>query len=102
MGTLTYDNTITNAEWFDASLVMSNFLQARNMVNGNLVDANFSDAMTPSVNSLQVSEEITGVLIEPAGDFTINIPEGREMLVRLESDGTAYMTVDANGVRTGT
>jgi hypothetical protein len=82
---------------------MSNFLQARNMVNGELNESNFSASMNPTVNVLDCSEEIAGNLIESAGNMEIVIPEGQEISIVLESDpiATCYLTLAESGVVIG-
>ena len=103
MSTLTYNHTIADSDWYDASPLMSNFLQARNMINGELNESNFSAAMNPTVNVLDCSEEIAGNLIEPAGNIEIVIPQGQEIDIRLESDpiATRYLIFSESGVTVG-
>jgi hypothetical protein len=82
---------------------MSNFLQARNMINGELDEGNFSASMNPSLAVLDCSEEIASNLIEPAGNIEIVIPQGQEIDIRLESDpvATRYLIFGESGVTVG-
>ena len=103
MSTLTFNHTIADSDWYDANPLMSNFLQARNMINGELDEGNFSAAMNPTLNVLDCSEEIAGNLIEPAGNIEIVIPQGQEISIVLESDpiATCYLTLSESGVTIG-
>jgi hypothetical protein len=103
MATLTYTHTIIDADWYDANPLMSNFLQARNAINGELDEGNFSAAMNPTLGILDCSDEIAGNLIQPAGDIEIVIPEGLEIDIRLESDPlvTRYLNFSETGVTIG-
>ena len=103
MSTLTFNHTIADTDWYDANPLQSNFLQARNMINGELDEGNFSAAMNPTVNVLDCSEEIAGNLIEPAGNIEIVIPQGQEIDIRLESDpiATRYLIFGETGVTVG-
>jgi len=103
MAMLTYTYTIVDTDWYDAVPCMGNFLKARNMINGELDENNFSASMDPTVNVLDCSEEIAGELIEPSGDIEIVIPEGLEIDIRLEADPTVtrYLIFSESGVQIG-
>jgi hypothetical protein len=103
LSTLTFDHTIADTDWYDANPLMNNFLKARNIINGELDENNFSASMNPTVNILDCSEEIAGNLIQPAADIEIVIPEGQEIDIRLESDpvATRYLVFGESGVTIG-
>ncbi len=103
MSTLTYNFVIENSDWYDALPLMHNFLQAKALINGDLDGNNFSAAMSPTVNVLDCSEDIASNLIQPVGDCEIEIPEGQEISIVLESDPltTCYLTLAESGVVIG-
>jgi hypothetical protein len=103
LSTLTFNHTIADSDWYDANPLMSNFLQARNMINGELDEGNFAASMCPTVNVLDCSEEIAGNLIESTGNIEIVIPQGQEISIVLESDPitTCYLTLSESGVTVG-
>ena len=102
MATIIYDHTITDAKWFDATPTMGNFNKVKNAINGQLDESNFDDAMTPTLDQLQVSEEISGALIEPAGSCAFRPSEGKDIVFRLESaPATVFLRIDETGVTIG-
>lgn len=102
MGTIAYNHTIVDTQWFDAMPAMGNFLTVKNEINGQLDEENFDDAMTPTLDQLQVSEEISGTLIEPVGNLSIKPSENKDILFRLESvPTTKFLRIDETGVTIG-
>ena len=102
MATITYDHTITDAQWFDATPTMGNFNKVKNALNGQLDESNFDDAMTPTLNQLETSEEISGALIEPAENLVLQPSEGKDIVFRLESaPATVFLRIDETGVTIG-
>jgi len=103
MATIAYAHTIIDANWFDAVPTMGNFNKVKGEINGQLDAANFDNAMTPTVDEMQVSEEISGSLIESVGNLSIKASENKDILFRLESAPTTtkYLRVDETGVTIG-
>ena len=102
MATIAYDYTIIDANWFDAVPTMGNFNKVKGEINGQLDAANFDNAMTPTVDEVKVSEEISGSLIQPVGSLSIKASENKDILFRLESaPATKYLRVDESGVTIG-
>ena len=102
MATIVYDHTIIDAGWFDAVPTMANFNRAKGEINGQLDAANFDNAMNPTVDELQVSEEISGSLIQPAGSLSLRASQDKDILFRLESTpATKYLRIDESGVIIG-
>jgi len=103
MATIAYAHTIIDANWFDAVPTMSNFNKVKGEINGQLDADNFNNAMTPTVDEIQTSEEISGSLIEPVGNLSIKASENKDILFRLESAPTTtkYLRVDETGVTIG-
>jgi len=102
MGTITFKYTITDAKWFDATPVMANFNRIRNEINGELDENNFVNTMTPTLETLKVSEEISGSLMEPVADLILKAATNKDILFQLESAPTTkYLRIDQSGVTIG-
>ena len=102
MATIAYAHTIIDANWFDAVPTMGNFNKVKGEINGQLDAANFDNAMNPTVDEVETSEEISGTLIEPPGSLSIKASENKDILFRLESAPTTkYLRIDETGVIIG-
>jgi len=102
MATIVYDYTIIDADWFDAVPTMANFNRVKGEINGQLDGNNFDNAMTPTVDELKTSEEISGSLIEPGDSLSLKASQDKDILFRLESAPTTkYLRIDESGVTIG-
>ena len=102
MATIVYDYTIIDANWFDAVPAMANFNRVKGEINGQLDSDNFDNAMNPTVDEVQVSEEISGSLIQPVGSLTLRASQDKDILFRLESSpATKFLRIDQFGVTIG-
>lgn len=102
MATIAYKHTIVDTQWFDAVPAMGNFNTVKGAINGQLDEDNFDSGMSPTLDQLQVSEEISGTLIEPTGSFSLKPSENKDILFRLESAPTTkFLRVDETGVTIG-
>jgi len=102
VGTIAYDYTIADSDWFDAVPTMANFNKVKGEINGQLDENNFDNAMNPTVDEVAVSEEVSGSLFEPVGNFSIKPASNKDIVFQLESAPTTkYLRVDETGVTIG-
>ena len=76
MATLSYPFTITDTQWFDANVVMTNFNAVKNQLNGGLDQQNYKSTSTLTLTSIQVSNKTTVPSITPTGSLTLKLSSG--------------------------
>ena len=100
MGTITYTYTIVNAHWFDANPVMSNFLTARDEINGELNEDNLLSTSDLTISKLIVGEFLSTPLIDNSTDLVLNLFENKNITFN-DSSSNQLLKISAGEVVIG-
>ncbi len=111
MSTITYTNTFADATSMDATKIMENFDDIKDVINNNIEDSNIKNAITLNVKSVTVSTKITATTItcpkitlgDNSGTYAVIIKDpSNNVILKIDSSGTMTTTRRTNLDAVGT